>query len=409
VELTISNTGPGIPPDKLDRVFDRFYQIDDSITRRQEGTGIGLALTKELVELHHGTITVNSGFERHPPQSPPPKGGSSTLNREALYNTTFTVLLPIGREHFSDNEILEGTLEQFSEKESSSSPEIKSSIPDKKSLLPVDLSGSSRPGFDKHRASSIEYRGSSILIVEDNPDVTEYITSFLKNEYRIITAENGKEGLKKTMKKDPALIISDVMMPEMDGFELCNKIKSDERTSHIPVILLTAKADMDSRIEGLEFGADDYISKPFEAREVQVRIKNLIEQRKKLQEKFSQMIEIEPGEIATTSMDEQFLQRLLDVFENHVAESDFSTEDFAREVGMSRSNLHRKLQALTNQSTHEFIRTLRLKRAAQLLKKSAGTVAEIAYNVGFIDPSYFTKIFRQHFGKTPSEFVNKKQ
>jgi YesN/AraC family two-component response regulator len=213
--------------------------------------------------------------------------------------------------------------------------------------------------------------------------------------------------LKKVLDKFPNLIISDVMMPVMDGFELCRKLKSDERTSHIPVILLTAKADMDSKIEGLEFGADDYVTKPFDAKELDVRVKNLIEQRKKLREKFSRMIEVKPGEITASSMDEQFLERLLNVFEDHVDDSDFSTEDLAHEVGMSRSSLHRKLQALTNQPTHEFLRTLRLKRAAQLLKQTAGTVTEIAYAVGFTNPSHFSKIFRQQFGQSPSEFADR--
>jgi YesN/AraC family two-component response regulator len=245
--------------------------------------------------------------------------------------------------------------------------------------------------------------------VEDNQDVTNYICSLLENDYQILTAGNGVVGLKIALKKYPDLIISDVMMPEMDGFELCKKLKTDERTSHIPIILLTAKANMESKIEGLEFGADDYISKPFEADELKVRSKNLIEQRRKLRNKFTRMIEINPAEIAATSLDEQFLKRLLDIFESHVAESDFSTEDFAREVGMSRSNLHRKLQALTNQPTHEFFRTMRLKRAAQLLKKPAGSVTEVAYAVGFNNPSYFTKMFRRQFGQTPSEFINKNQ
>lgn len=207
-------------------------------------------------------------------------------------------------------------------------------------------------------------------------------------------------------KKYPDLIISDVMMPEMDGFELCHKLKSDENTSHIPVILLTAKADMDSKIEGLEYGADDYISKPFDDKELRVRVKNLIEQRKKLREKFTRMIEIKPGEIAATSMDEQFLKRLLDIFENHISETDYNTESFASEIGMSRSNLYRKIQALTNQSTNDFIRSLRLKRAAQLLRKSTGTASEIAYAVGFNSPSHFSKIFRQQFGQSPSNFAN---
>jgi len=195
----------------------------------------------------------------------------------------------------------------------------------------------------------------------------------------------------------------------MDGFELCQKIKSDERISHIPVILLTAKADLDSKIEGLEFGADDYVTKPFEARELQIRAKNLIEQRKKLREKFLILIDLQPNEIAVTSIDEEFLNRLISVFDLHISEPEFSTEQCAKEVGMSRSSLNRKLQALTNQSTHEFIRTLRLKRAALLLKKAAGSVAEIAYQVGFNNTSHFAKAFRRQFGQSPSEFIAKEK
>ena len=234
-----------------------------------------------------------------------------------------------------------------------------------------------------------------------------YICSFLENEFRIITAENGRLGLKKTLDKVPDLVISDVMMPEMDGLELCEKLKSDERTSHIPVILLTAKADLNSRIEGLEFGADDYISKPFEADELKVRSKNLIEQRKKLREKFTKMIDIKPGEVTTSSLDEKFLQRLLTVFEKHLSESEYSTENFAWEVGMSRSQLNRKLRALTDLSTHKFILNLRMKRAAQLLKKKVGSISEIAYTVGFNSPSKFARAFRIHYGQTPSKFSGK--
>jgi len=197
-------------------------------------------------------------------------------------------------------------------------------------------------------------------------------------------------------------------MPVMDGFELCKKLKSDQRTSHIPVILLTAKADIDSKIEGLEFGADDYISKPFEALELQVRAKNLITQRNMLREKFTRMIEIKPSEVTASSMDEKFLKHLLKVFEDHISEPDFSTEQFAREVGMSRMHLNRKLQALTNYSTHEFIRTLRLKRAAQLLTKTAGSVSEIAYSLGFNSPSHFTYAFRKQFGQPPSLYSKNK-
>jgi signal transduction histidine kinase/DNA-binding response OmpR family regulator/ligand-binding sensor domain-containing protein len=412
IQITISNTGPGIPPEQLDKIFDRFYQADttfkkelaplDSVSNAtqstkeqtyptgEQGSGIGLALTKELVELHHGTITVSSGLEKYPPQSP--------LGRGEAYLTTFSIILPISKEHFTEDEIIETPSREI----------IETDFPPRKggqrgvSKISEEITIS-----QQIKPSAISNRSPLLLIVEDNPDVTSYICTFMENDFRIITAENGRIGLTKTINKYPDLVISDVMMPEMDGFELCNKIKSDQRTSHIPVILLTAKADMDSKIEGLEFGADDYISKPFDAKELHARVKNLIEQRKKLREKFSQATEIKPGEIATTSMDEQFLKRLLVVFENHVSESDFSTDDFAREVGMSRSNLHRKLQALTNQPTHEFIRSLRLKRAAQLLKKSAGSVTEIAYAVGFNNLSYFTKTFRQQFGQNPREFAKK--
>jgi len=389
IEISIFNSGAGIPTNELDKIFNRFYQVDESYAKDSEGSGIGLALTKELVEAHHGEIRVES-----------------ELNK----GTTFLVWLPIGRENFKAEEIvdelpkekriLDIPLSPLDEVVDPSIMEVQESLPDEDVLADITV----QEPVTKSQASK---SAPLLLIVEDNPDVTSYISSFLEKDYRIITSENGKEGLKMTLDKFPDLIISDVMMPVMDGIELCRKLKSDERTSHIPVILLTAKVDMDSKIEGLEFGADDYVTKPFEARELHARVKNLIEQRKKLHEKFSRMIEVKPNEITTSSMDEEFLERLLNVFEDHVDESDFSTEDFAGEVGMSRSSLHRKLQALTNQPTHEFLRTLRLKRAAQLLKQSAGTITEIAYAVGFTNPSHFSKIFRQQFGQSPSEFASK--
>jgi AraC-like DNA-binding protein len=194
----------------------------------------------------------------------------------------------------------------------------------------------------------------------------------------------------------------------MDGFELCKKLKTDQRTSHIPVILLTAKVDIDSKLEGLEYGADDYISKPFEAEELKVRSRNLIESRIRLRKKFSKLIEIKPGEVTTTSMDEKFLERLIIVSEKHLSESGYSTESLAREVGLSRSHLNRKLKALTDLSTHGFLLNMRLKRAAQLLKSKAGSISEIAYTVGFENPANFSKAFKMHFGKPPREFLKEK-
>jgi len=203
----------------------------------------------------------------------------------------------------------------------------------------------------------------------------------------------------------PDLIISDVMMPKMDGYQLCEKLKSDERTSHIPVILLTAKSSGESKVEGLELGADDYLIKPFEARELQMRVKNPIDQRRKLRERFAISIKIEPKDIAVTPMDAQFLQRAMDIVEANMSNEEFSVEVFGKEIGLSRSQLRRKIQALTDQSPTDFILTLRLKRAARLLQLQAGTVSEIAYEVGFNNLSYFARAFKKQLGCAPSEFA----
>jgi signal transduction histidine kinase/DNA-binding response OmpR family regulator len=380
--ITISNTGPGIPPEQLDKIFDRFHQADDNYKKDGEGTGIGLALTKELVELCHGEISVSSIPDK---------------------KTNFIVILPIAIEHFKEDERVD-------------TPQTSSVAQAEQIKIPTDVSLSSIEDSRKKTSPSsrpVRMKSSkipqapSILIVEDNPDVTSYISSFMEKEYRILTAENGKEGIKKTIDKYPDLIISDVMMPEIDGFELCQMIKTDERISHIPIILLTAKADLESKIDGLEFGADDYVTKPFEARELQIRSKNLIEQRKKLREKFSVLIDLNPAEIAASSMDEQLLQRLLAVFEEHIEEPEFSIEQLAHEIGMSRRHLNRKIQAITNLSPTDFIRTLRLQRAAGMLRNASGTVSEIAYKVGFNNLSYFSKAFRKQFGRLPSEFPKK--
>ena len=378
IQIIVSNSGPGIPADQLDKIFDRFYQADDNYKKDSEGTGIGLALTKELVEVCGGEISV-----------------SSIPNK----TTTFEITLPISKEYFKKDEIIEKT-------------ETGCQRPETGYQISISNTQSEDPGSHiSGQKSSIEDRASrisspTILVVEDNPDVTSYICSFMEKDFRILTAENGREGIKIVLDKYPDLVISDVMMPEMDGFELSQKIKSDERISHIPVILLTAKADVDSKIEGLEFGADDYITKPFEARELLIRSKNLIEQRKKLRERFSLLMDLKPEDIAASSMDEQLVQRLLAVFEDHMEEPDFSIEQLAQEIGMSRRHLNRKIQAMTNLSTSDFIRILRLQKAARLLKSASGTVSEIAFKVGFNNLSYFSKAFRRHFGKLPSDFMN---
>jgi DNA-binding response OmpR family regulator len=235
--------------------------------------------------------------------------------------------------------------------------------------------------------------------------VRNYIRDYLDKDYRILEAVDGDDGFEKSAQAIPDLIISDVMMPQMDGYALCRKLKTDERTSHIPVILLTARAGGESKVEGLETGADDYIIKPFDARELQVRVKNLIEQRRKLRERFRKEMILEPKEFAVTSLDEQFLKKAMAVVEQNLSDAEFSTDEFARQVAMSRSQLHRKLHALTGRATHEFIRAYRLKRAAQLLQHRAGTVSKICYDVGFNSLSHFSKAFREQFGQSPSEYA----
>jgi DNA-binding response OmpR family regulator len=232
----------------------------------------------------------------------------------------------------------------------------------------------------------------------------QYLRNNLSESYRILIAENGDKGISLAMSKLPDLIVSDVMMPGMDGFTVCEKIKTDTRTSHIPLILLTARADAESRITGLETGADDYIAKPFDIKELRVRIHNLIEQRNLLRKKFSQQTTFIPEDIATNRIDQSFLKRAKGIIERHLSDSDFTIEQFANEIGFSRIHLYRKIHALTDHSTQDFIRIIRLQKAAYLLTHSEATVSEIAYEVGFNNLSYFTRRFHEHFGVIPSKF-----
>jgi len=396
VGINISDTGTGIPVDRLPHIFDRFYQVDDSYRREsapldsgrskkvqlgenyyptgQEGTGIGLALTKELVEFHKGEIYVSSHLGK---------------------GTTFVIRLPIGKEAYSKDEMAE-----------TATPLVPSLIDEeeKGSLETVDTEIQKITESKKDTRKSLPI----LLIVEDNPDMRVYIRSNLINAYRIIEAEDGQEGFNKCAKVFPDLVISDVMMPKMDGFELCAKLKTDHRTSHIPVILLTARAAAEDKIGGLETGADDYIIKPFDARELQVRVKNLIEQRRKLRERFRKEGILQPQQVAVTPTDQKFLQKVLEIVESHISDERFSVEAFGKEIGMSRTLLYRKLQALTDYSPNEFIRSMRLNQAAQLLAKQSGNVTQIAYQVGFNNLSYFARCFQRQFGVSPSRYASKK-
>jgi signal transduction histidine kinase/DNA-binding response OmpR family regulator len=367
LQITVQDTGIGIATEGLSRIFDRFYQADPSTTRVHEGTGIGLALVKELVELHAGTIKAEST----------PGAG-----------TTFVVTLPL--------EVAQPVAKPEKEPASKLAKEPGGEYA-------AALADPTGEPMDK---TLISYR-ISVLVVEDNREVRRLIQQSLSHYYEVVEAENGLEGYHKALDRIPDLIISDVMMPELDGVTLCGKLKADERTSHIPVILLTAKADIESKLTGLQTGADDYLTKPFRLEELQVRVKNLIEGRRKLRERYSRSVTLEPTDVAVTSTDEKFLQKALAVLESNLSDSTFDVATFSKEIGMSRAHLHRKLTALIDQSPSDFIRTIRLKRAARLLEQQAGNVSEVAFQVGFNSLTYFTKCFREYHGQTPSGYAGK--
>jgi YesN/AraC family two-component response regulator len=226
----------------------------------------------------------------------------------------------------------------------------------------------------------------------------------LDNHYRILEAENGEQGLSKATEEIPDLIISDVMMPRMDGFELCAKIKTDDRTSHIPLILITARAEHKDRIEGLETGADDFLTKPFDKKELNVRIRNLLKQRSLLKKRFSRDVGMNAQEIAATSRDKKFIDQILDIINQHMSDTKFNLELLAAEIGMSRVSLHRKISGLFGQSPGDFVRTIRLKHGAKLLKNKSGNISEVAYEVGFSNPSNFSASFSRQFGVSPKHY-----
>lgn len=380
-KIDVRDTGEGIASDQLDNIFNRFYQVNSSNTRKNEGTGIGLALVRELVELHKGTITVTSTKE---------------------VGSTFTVHLPLGKTHFSAEEILCGSSVLSEEPEKLKPP-----------LLGYDHEGSSHSAFQKlHRANGDidmamdKVDTSHLLVVEDNTDMCQFISRTLLPFYHVTEASQGLEGWEKAVDLLPDLVVSDVMMPEMDGLELCRKLKNDNRTSHIPVILLTAKADKTDKIEGIETGADDYLSKPFDADELLILIRNRIDQRNRLRERFLCEMTLQSKGLAITSADERFLQQAMEIVEKQMYDPCFNVETFIKQMPLEHSQSSRKLKALTGQTPVQFIRLMRLKRAAQKLTHQEDNVTQIAYSVGFNNLSWFAKCFKNQFGQSPSDYMN---
>jgi signal transduction histidine kinase/ligand-binding sensor domain-containing protein/DNA-binding response OmpR family regulator len=365
IVISVGDTGTGILPDKLPHIFDRFYQADDTYTRHQEGTGIGLALTRELVELHHGWITVESEY-----------GAGST----------FRVFLPASGDHISEKSTgYRAKSIEFSDKSNNYNPQPVTRNPQLATAPNLPL----------------------ILIVEDNSDLRLYLRGIMSSDYSFLEASDGQEGLELAVEHVPELVLTDVMMPRMDGYELTRKLKSEMLTGHIPVILLTARASKESRLEGLETGADDFVTKPFDSEELLVRVKNLIHQRKQLRVLYRREFELirreSPDKVL--SMDERFLQKAKAIVQKNLADPEYSAERFASDMALSRSQLHRKLIALIDQPVTEFIRTIRLNYAAALLAKRAGTISEIAYDAGFNNPTYFSISFKLQFGVSPSDYL----
>ncbi|NUO02266.1 MAG: response regulator [Saprospiraceae bacterium] len=370
--IKVSDTGIGISADQLPHLFERFTK--SALSEVQAGSGIGLALVRELAELHGGNVEVES--------------------REGE-GTTFTVTLAVGSAFFKDDELTVAV------PETSVTPivaPVTAGLPGTALAAP---SGTQQPPFTEIWSSSVK---PLLLIAEDNPDVRAFIVDTLAGEYKILEAENGKLALNLAFETTPDLVISDVMMPEMDGMDFCKLLKTNEKTSHIPVVMLTALAGQEDKLKGLETGADDYLAKPFDARELQIRVANLIGQRKNLQDHFRKtLIIFSPSEVKADSMDAVFLQKIRAAVEANLDDETFSVVELGNQIGMSRSQLHRKLTALTGYSPNEVIRNMRLERAKQLLDKKAATVSEIAYLCGFNSPAYFTKCFKEYFGTTPAE------
>lgn len=360
VKLVVQDTGIGIPESQLQGIFDRFTKR--KLSEVQAGSGIGLALVKELAELHGGSIEVQS--------------------REGE-GSTFTATLAVGRSFFSEDEIV-------------ASEEL---------LVPAPATASVADAGRGHAALDLDALNKPLLLLaEDNPDVRTFIADALRETYQILEAANGREALHKAMEALPDLVITDLMMPEMDGIEFCRRLKEDEKTCHIPVIMLTARAEQTDKLEGLKSGADDYLVKPFVATELKVRIDNLVAQRRKLQDYYRNSLSaFAPPVPEAESMDAAFLRKTREAIETNLDDETFSVVELARKVGLSRSQLHRKLTALTGHSPNELIRIMRLEAARLLLEKKAGTASEIAFRCGFSSPAYFSKCFKDHFGLAPGE------
>ncbi len=362
VTLQVENSGDPISTEDQERIFEHFQRLENR-HHQKEGTGVGLALVKDLVSLHHGELSLTSRPGEH---------------------IRFTATFLMGWDHFQPDEILVPNDEELKD----------GPIPATQLDIPTDDFTSPISGKDI----------AQVLVLEDNEDMQCFIKEELEDTYNVATAENGRVGLESARHSIPDLIISDVMMPEMDGFTFLEKLRTDPLICHIPVIMLTALSTDEAKFKGLETGADDYLLKPFNTRELRIRVANLIRQRQRLRERFTLDQAQDLKEVTVSSMDEKFLRSIMDSIESNMADMEFGVKELSEEVYMSRSQLFRKLTALTNLSPTDFIRTQKLKRAAELLRKHAATVTEIAFMVGFQNPAHFATSFKKEYGVSPSKY-----
>jgi DNA-binding response OmpR family regulator/two-component sensor histidine kinase len=361
VHIVVSDSGVGIRDRDREKIFERFYQC----THEKQGTGIGLALTRQLVDRHQGIITV---------ESEPGKG------------SIFSVWLPVSENQFAPDQIVQ-------------------SVSPSQSWDRVRLPESADMSSTADRMHHDKADAPVILLVEDNGDVRSFLRVNLSDQYNIHEAAGGNEGLVKALDLNPDLIISDIVMSEGDGYTLCKNIKSDHRTSHIPVLLLTARTSDHFQLEGFQYGAEDYIIKPFNPSILKARIQSLLQARQKLKDKFYADLSFDPVNIAANVLDKSFVSQLLANIESNLKNEDFNPDLLATNLNISRSQLYKKVKGLTGLSVSIFVRNIRLRKAAQLLKANALPVSQAAYEVGFSDPGYFTKCFRELYGKSPSEFI----
>ncbi len=401
LKLKVKDTGIGIPLENINNIFDRFYSLPQPLQRRgevkeglplsaaqqerssplwgdreglgggREGAGIGLALTKELVELMKGRIEVQS---------------------QVGEGTEFILYLPVETAVQPTTEVGGAEREAMRKTEQLAPANMEPALP----------AGRQEETIDEAEASHLSDL-PELLVIEDNQDIITYIKTILKDNYKIHTARNGAAGIEKALETIPDIIISDVMMPEKSGYEACETLKQDERTSHIPIILLTAKATQADKVEGLKYGADAYLSKPFDKEELIIRLEKLVETRRQLQQHYANNATV--SQTAEPSVDDIFLQRLREHIQAGLSDAEFGVPQLALAVPMSQMQLYRKLKALTGKTPSQFIRSYRLQKGLELLQKGELNISEVAYEVGFADPSYFSRVFQKEFGKSPRYFT----